>query len=61
MFGCAKSDLTVETCSASRQVSDWHTYISALVGPLVTLTGYVGKELLKQFQIGFDEQHIHLF
>lgn len=29
----------------SRQVPDWHTYISALVGPLTTLTGYVGETI----------------
>lgn len=32
-----------------------------LVGPFATLTGYVGKRLLKRFQKGFDEQHIHSY
>lgn len=49
-FGCTKSDLTVEMCSASRQVPNGRTYISAVAGPLATLTGRVGKQRLKRFQ-----------
>lgn len=55
-----KSDLTMEMCSVSRQASNGRTYIAAPVGPVATLTGYVGKQLLKLFQMGFDEQHIDL-
>lgn len=36
-------------------------YIFTLVGQLATPTGYVGKNLLNWFQIGFDKQHIDFY
>lgn len=45
-------------CGAPRQVLNWHTYISAPFGLLATLNGYVGKDILKRFQIDLIEQHI---
>lgn len=39
------------------QVFSLLTYISILVGPLVT----DGKLFLQRFPIGFDKQHIHLY
>lgn len=37
----------------------WHVYISAPVGPLVALTGYVGKGSLNQFQIDSQQNRLY--
>lgn len=47
----------MEMCSLSGQVSNG-TFLH-FVGPLATLTGDIGKGLLKRNQIGYDEQSTH--
>lgn len=45
-----KTFFTLEMCGAPRQVSNGRTYISGRFGPpLATLSGYLGKGLLKRF------------
>lgn len=47
-------------CSACCQVLGWRTHTATLVGPLATLTGDVGKGLLKRSQIKAMMNNQHL-
>jgi len=42
---CIKSEMTVEMCSALRQLQGWRTHFSTAVDSLATLKGDVGKQL----------------